>query len=243
MNLAVVLYLKYDMILGKIIIAIDGYASCGKSTTARMVAQRLNYTYIDSGAMYRAVTLYLLQQHIPVNSNLKRINEVLSNLTIEFRPSAHHQQSDTYLNDINVEQAIRTPDVSAMVSQVSTLRPVREEMVRQQQRMGLQKGIVMDGRDIGTVVFPDAELKVFMVAGLETRANRRKQELAGRGIKVSLDEVESNLKQRDYTDSTREISPLKQAADAIVIDTTDLSIEQQVERVCKLANARIRELS
>jgi len=243
MILAVDLYLIDYMVLDKIIIAIDGYASCGKSTTARLVAQRLNYTYIDSGAMYRAVTLYFLQNNISVDSSVEQICEALNDLNIEFRPGDDHQKSDTYLNDVNVEQAIRTPDISAMVSQVSALRPVREEMVRQQKRMGMQKGIVMDGRDIGTVVFPGAELKVFMTAGLEARANRRKQELAGKGIDVSLDEVENNLQQRDYIDSTREFSPLKQAADAIVIDTTDLSIEQQVERVCELANNRIRELS
>ncbi len=226
--------------LGKIIIAIDGYASCGKSTTARLVARELDYTYIDSGAMYRAVTLYFLEHGISHQNDLSVIIDALSQMTIEFKLDTVERFSHTYLNGRDVELFIRTPEISSMVSQISTLKPVREEMVKQQQRMGRDKGIVMDGRDIGTVVFPRAELKVFMTAGLEARAKRRKQEMDSKGVTVSLEEIRENLQNRDHIDSTREVSPLKQAADAIVIDTTDLSIVQQVKLVCNLAKERIQ---
>ncbi len=220
-----------------IIIAIDGHAGCGKSTTAKRVAQQLNYVYIDSGAMYRAVTHYFI--HHQVNwDNTAEVQKALRNIHISFKLNPEGKQ-ETYVNNLNVEAQIRTLQVSDKVSDVSTIAEVRKFLVAQQQAMGTEKGIVMDGRDIGTVVFPKAELKVFMTADMNTRALRRQEELAQKGEQIDLDTIIENLRTRDYLDSTRKEGPLKKAKDAIVINTTDLSIEQQVEKVVELAKQRI----
>ena len=185
--------------------------------------------------MYRAVSLFLLRNRISFESDSNHIKKALEQIYIEQKPNAIESGTQTYLNGENVEAELRTPDISDVVSQVSTLRSVREEMVAQQQRMGIEKGVVMDGRDIGTVVFPYAKLKVFMVAELRIRAIRRQREFAQRGMFVPLGEIIENLQHRDHLDSTREIGPLKQAPDARVIDTTHITIDQQVSLVCNLA--------
>lgn len=223
----------------KIIIAIDGYAGCGKSTTAQQVAQNLDYIYITTGAMYRATTLYLLSKNISFEEESEALQKALSEMRIELRVNEETKVAETYLNGRYVEKELRTPEVSSKVSQVSVHPSVRKEMVRQQRMMGEKGGIVMDGRDIGTVVFPYAELKIFMKAEVEVRAQRRLQELRENGIQITLEEVVENLKERDRIDTSREQSPLKQAADAIVIDTTYLSIDEQVDQVCQWANKRL----
>jgi len=225
------------MKLNKIIIAIDGYSACGKSTTAKEVARILGYRYIDSGAMYRAVTLYFLEHHVAL-TNPKEVSKALQEISISFRINAK-KSTDTFLNGICVEQEIREMRVSEMVSPVSTLKDVRQAMVAQQRRMGKEKGIVMDGRDIGTVVFPDAELKVFMTADSMIRAFRRQQELLERDTLVDLDEVIENIHKRDQIDTTREESPLRMAEDSITIDTTHITVEEQVEEVVRLALSRM----
>ncbi|NBC09153.1 MAG: (d)CMP kinase [Bacteroidetes bacterium] len=214
----------------KIIIAIDGHSSCGKSTLARSLAQRLGYTYIDSGAMYRAVTLYLLRHGISA-AERERIDAVLPKLQLSF-----NDKNEMLLNGENVEHEIRQMKVSNYVSEVAAVPEVRRAMVEQQQEMGRQRGIVMDGRDIGTVVFPDAELKIFLTASSQTRAQRRHEELRQKGYPSTIAEVEKNLAHRDHIDSTREDSPLKQAADAIIIDNTRLSREAQLARALELAH-------
>lgn len=216
----------------KIIVAIDGYSACGKSSTAKMVAQALGYIYIDSGAMYRAVTLYFHENHIPL-TNPKMVTEALKKIKIEFRRNDGGLQ--TYLNGLNVENEIRKMYISNQVSEVSTLASVRNEMVAQQRTMGKTKGVVMDGRDIGTVVFPDAELKVFMVAEMTIRAYRRQQELLLRKQMLDLGTIINNLEKRDHIDSTRKESPLQQAGDAIMLDTTNLTLEEQIDIVVQLA--------
>lgn len=225
--------------MNKIIIAIDGYAGCGKSTTAKLVARELNYLYIDSGAMYRAVALYFKQHDIRFDVESPEMKDELDNIYIDLVKEEGNPFPVTYLNGERVEEEIRSPEISAIVSPISVHRMVRKEMVAQQKRMGQEKGIVMDGRDIGTVVFPHAELKVFMRADITIRAERRRQELEARGIILSREEIIENLLERDRIDSTRKIGPLKQANDAIVIDTTDISVEEQVKKVCELANALI----
>ena len=225
----------------KINIAIDGYAGCGKSTTARLVAQELRYLFIDSGSMYRAVTLYFLQKKIQLTDN-EEINKALRDIHITFKTNAKTAQRETYLNDNCVERDIRGIEVSNYVSEVSTLKEVRADMVRQQRRMGLNKGVVMDGRDIGTVVFPDAELKIFMLADLEARIQRRKLELTQKGQHCSDIELRENLLHRDELDTTRQESPLRKAPDAFVLDTTTLSIEEQVNWVVDKAKQVINSL-
>lgn len=217
--------------MNKIIIAIDGHAGCGKSTTAKLVAKELGYTYIDSGAMYRAVALYFLKNGIPFEAESPEMKEALDNIYIDFIVPKGSKSPATFLNGENVEEAIRSPQIADIVSQVSVHRMVRKELVSQQQRMGRDKGIVMDGRDIGTVVFPEAELKIFMTADQEIRAERRRKELESRQIQTSTDQIIHNLRKRDLIDSTRKTGPLKQATDAIVIDTTDRSIAGQVREV------------
>lgn len=212
----------------KIIIAIDGYSGCGKSTTAKLVASSLEYSYIDTGAMYRAATLYFLDNHIKI-TNPKEVEEALKKITIDFRFNEHTNNSDTYLNGLNVEKEIRKMKVSEMVSPVSAISSVRKKMTEQQVKMGKNKAVVMDGRDIGTNVFPDAELKIFMVAEIVTRAKRRQQELLERGQVVGLDKIIHNLEERDRIDTSREESPLRQADDAILVDTTYTTIEEQVQ--------------
>lgn len=220
----------------KIIIAIDGYSSCGKSTLARALAKRLGYIHIDTGAMYRAVTLYLLRHNTDIHDP-DEVAWALKNISIYL--SFEHETQITWLNHENVENAIRDPYINEHVSNVSALSAVRKEMVAQQRRMGLKKGIVMDGRDIGTVVFPEAELKLFLMADLQVRVERRWLELQTKGIDINLEDVKTNLMLRDQIDSTREDSPLRQADDATVIDTSYLTPKEQLQISLDLARSII----
>ncbi|PWJ58402.1 cytidylate kinase [Dyadobacter jejuensis] len=222
----------------KIIVAIDGYSSCGKSTTAKLVAQQLNYPYIDTGSMYRAVTLYFLQNHVTL-SNPKEVEMALSQIHISFRMHVGTGKNDTYLNGLNVEEEIRKMYVSDKVSEVSAIPAVRHALVAQQQRMGKTRGIVMDGRDIGTVVFPEAELKIFMTADPYIRAQRRQLELMEKGEMIGIEKIFENLKHRDLIDTTRAESPLKQAADAVYIDNSLMTLDEQVDMVVRLADEQI----
>ncbi len=224
----------------KIIIAIDGYSSCGKSTFAKAIAARLGYIFIDTGAMYRAVTLYALE-HGAIRSGIVDEDEVvrlLKEIQITFRFNPERGASDIYVNGDRVEGKIRTIEVSNCVSAVSAIAEVREMLVKMQQEMGRRKGVVMDGRDIGTVVFPDAELKIFMTADPKVRAQRRYDELTAKGDNVSLEEIEQNVRDRDYQDMHRAISPLCQAEDAIVLDNSQMTVEEQMtwvmERIAAL---------
>ncbi|WP_025762090.1 (d)CMP kinase [Dyadobacter tibetensis] len=222
----------------KIIVAIDGYSSCGKSTTAKLVAKQLNYPYIDTGSMYRAVTLYFIQNHISV-SNPKEVESALGNIHITFRLHGESGKNHTYLNGLNVEEEIRKMYISDKVSEVSAVASVRHALVAQQQRMGKQKGIVMDGRDIGTVVFPQAELKIFMTADPTIRAQRRQLELMEKGELVGIEKILENLRYRDEVDTTRAESPLKQAEDAVYIDNSLMTLDEQVDMVVRLADEQI----
>ena len=215
----------------KITIAIDGFSSCGKSTMAKDLAREVGYIYIDSGAMYRAVTLYSIENGIFDGDviDTEKLKKAIKDIQISFRPNPETGRPDTYLNGVNVENKIRTMGVSSKVSPISALDFVREAMVAQQQAMGKEKGIVMDGRDIGTTVFPDAELKIFVTATPEIRAQRRFDELKAKGQEGSFEEILENVKQRDYTDQHREVSPLRKADDALLLDNSNLSIEQQKE--------------
>lgn len=230
------------MTQSKIIIAIDGHSSCGKSTIAKAVAVRFGYVFIDSGAMYRAVTLFALRRNLIKDSVVdeQKLIKLLPEIKIEFRYNPEKQKSDTYLNGENVEDEIRQLPVSQNVSPVATIAEVRAEMVRQQQEMGKNKGIVMDGRDIGTVVFPEAELKLFVTASAEIRAQRRFDELTAKGEAVSYAEILQNVQERDRIDSTREASPLKKAADALVLDNSNMGRDEQLEWVVKLINERLK---
>lgn len=222
-----------------IIVAIDGYSACGKSTTARLLAEKLEYVFIDTGAMYRAVTLYFLQHNI----NFNRHEEVLAglkNIQIHFEYNKDTKRPDTYLNKKCVENEIRSLTISECVSEVSAIPAVRRSMVAQQQLMGKNKRIVMDGRDIGTHVFPDAELKIFMTADLEVRVQRRVLELQKKGYtNIDASEIRENLLHRDYVDSHRTDSPLIKATDALELDTTFYTIPEQVELVFQWASERI----
>ena len=218
----------------KIVIAVDGYSACGKSSTAKEVASRLGYVYIDTGAMYRAVTLFFLRNYINL-TNPKDVEKALDQINIRFIPEANTGINETYLNGLNVEQDIRGMDVSGKVSEVSAIPRVRKAMVEQQRKLGKNKAIVMDGRDIGTFVFPEAELKVFMTADFEVRAARRQQELLEKGVMIEFEEVKKNLQHRDTIDTTRTESPLKKADDAYVIDTTKLTMEEQIDQIVQLA--------
>lgn len=209
-----------------IVIAIDGYSSCGKSTIAKALAKKLHFIYIDSGAMYRAVTLYFLRNNVDLNDH-EAVVEALKNIHLNFH--SRDYQSHITLNDEEVSEEIRQMPVSELVSDVSTLREVRVEMVRQQQRMGKSKNIIMDGRDIGTVVFPEADLKLFMTADPKVRAERRFKELMLKGEDVTMEEVFDNLAHRDYLDTTREESPLVRADDAIILDNTTIDQAQQLD--------------
>ena len=215
----------------KITIAIDGFSSCGKSTMAKDLAREVGYIYIDSGAMYRAVTLYSIENGIFDGDviDTEKLKKAIKYIQISFRPNPETGRPDTYLNGVNVENKIRTMGVSSKVSPISALDFVREAMVAQQQAMGKEKGIVMDGRDIGTTVFPDAELKIFVTATPEIRAQRRFDELKAKGQEGSFEEILENVKQRDYIDQHREVSPLRKADDALLLDNSNLSIEQQKE--------------
>ncbi|MDX9908519.1 MAG: (d)CMP kinase [Mariniphaga sp.] len=215
----------------KIVIAIDGHSSCGKSTLAKSLARELGYIYIDSGAMYRVVTLHALRNGWITDGqpDKKKITEGLKEIKITFEWDKTTEKNTTFLNGENVEDEIRQLEVSQNVSPVSTIAEVRTEMVKQQRENGKNKGIVMDGRDIGTVVFPDAELKIFMTASPEIRAQRRYLELKEKGEEVAFDEILNNVEERDSIDSTRETSPLKKAEDALVLDNSFLSREEQLQ--------------
>lgn len=221
----------------KIIIAIDGFSACGKSTTAKQTAKILGYRYIDSGAMYRAVTLHFLNQHVAI-TNPREVDRALAQVKITFHVDGKGK-SQTYLNGQIVEHEIRDMRVSENVSQVSTLAAVRHAMVEQQRRMGKERAIVMDGRDIGTVVFPDAELKLFLTADILVRAFRRQKELLDIDELVDIDTIIENLQHRDQIDSTRQESPLRKAKDAIEIDTTHITIDEEVDEVVRLALGRM----
>lgn len=225
----------------KITIAIDGYSSCGKSSTAKKVAKKLGYTYLDSGAMYRAVTLYFINNHISL-TNPKEIERALSNIHIDFRLN-DLGVTDTYLNGLIVESEIRKLYVADLVSEVSSIKEVRLAMVDQQRKMGKRKGIVMDGRDIGTVVFPNAELKIFMTADPLIRAQRRQMELLEKGEMIELDEILTNLQKRDLIDTTRKESPLIKAQDAKEIDTSFMTLDEQIDMVCVLADMSLSKTS
>jgi CMP/dCMP kinase len=225
------------MNLRKIIIAIDGYSACGKSTTAKEVARVLGYRYVDTGAMYRAVTLYFLENHISL-TNPKDVKRALDNIHVSLKVNSK-KETETFLNGLSVEKEIRKMKISDNVSQVSVVKEVRAAMVDRQRKLGKEKGIVMDGRDIGTVVFPEAELKLFMRADITIRAYRRQQELLENDKLVDLKDVIENIVKRDAIDTTRIESPLKQAEDAIIIDTTHITIDEQVEEVIRLAMDKI----
>jgi CMP/dCMP kinase len=223
----------------KIIIAIDGHSSCGKSTMAKSLAQKLGYVYIDSGAMYRVVTLYALRKGLIKNGipETERLIQELKNIKITFKWDESLGKNTTFLNGENVEEEIRRLEVSENVSPISTIAEVRHEMVKQQRENGTNKGIVMDGRDIGTVVFPDAELKIFMTASPEIRAQRRYLELKEKGQEVDFNSILQNVIERDKIDSTRETSPLRKADDAIVLDNSNLTREEQLAWVIKKVKA------
>ncbi len=211
----------------KIIIAIDGYSSCGKSTLAKELARKLGYNYIDSGAMYRAITLYFLRNNID-HTDAMQVLSAMANIHLTFEFDELAQRSDIHLNDENVEPFIRDMIVSEKVSEIAAIREVRSFAVAQQKRMGRKKGIVMDGRDIGTTVFPDAELKIFMTADPEIRVTRRFKEMYAENPHITMDEVRHNLELRDYIDSNREESPLRRADDALLLDNSNLSREEQL---------------
>lgn len=221
-----------------IIITIDGHSSCGKSTLAKQLARALGYVYIDSGAMYRAITLYFLRNHIDWTSK-KSIQEALKNISIEFIKNPSSDKTETYLNGENVEYVIRDLVVAEKVSEVAAIPEVREFAVKQQQESGKKKGIVMDGRDIGTVVFPEAELKIFMTADISVRVERRFRELFEKNPNITLEEVKNNLEMRDYIDSNREVSPLRKAEGSHILDNTNITMEEQLNLAKKWAKAAI----
>ncbi len=222
----------------KIIVAIDGYSSCGKSTLAKELATKLKYSYIDSGAMYRAITLYFLRNHVDFSDHSK-VLDAIANINISFVYNEQTQNSDIHLNDENVAPYIRDMIISEKVSEVAAIREVRSFAVAQQKRMGRKKGIVMDGRDIGTAVFPDAELKIFMTADPEVRVMRRFKEMYETNPHITIDEVRHNLELRDYIDSTREESPLHRADDAILLDNSGLTKEEQLKIVLNWVTEKI----
>jgi cytidylate kinase len=223
----------------KIIITIDGWSSCGKSTLAKQLAKSLGYVYIDSGAMYRAVTLYFLRNHIDWTNDEITL-DALKNIELHFVYNDKSQQSEMHLNDENVEYLIRDLVVAEKVSEVATIGLVRTFAVEQQQKMGEGKGIVMDGRDIGTTVFPDAELKIFMTAEILVRVERRFKEMFEKNPNITIEEVKNNLEMRDYIDSNREVSPLRMASDAILLDNTSISMEEQLDFALKLVSTKLK---
>lgn len=222
----------------KIIVTIDGWSSCGKSTMARQLAKELDYIFIDSGAMYRAITLYFTRNNVNLQ-NSAEIVEALSRISLEFIFNPSNGNNEIWLNGENVETFIRDIAVAEKVSAVATIKEVREFAVAQQQKIGTNKGIVMDGRDIGTAVFPNAELKIFMTADVEVRVARRFKELIVKNPTITMEEVRSNLSSRDYTDSNREISPLRRAEDAIILDNSHISPEDQLELALKWAKEKM----
>ena len=224
----------------KIIIAIDGYSSCGKSTLANQLAKKLNYIFIDSGAMYRAITLYFLRNHIDWNKP-NEVIKALPNIHLDFEYDTEKNQSHILLNEEDVSVLVRDMLVSENVSAVSTIKEVREFAVAQQQKMGKKKGIVMDGRDIGTTVFPNAALKIFVTADIAVRVERRFKEMAEKGMIASIEEVQNNLEMRDYIDSNREFSPLRKAEDARTLDNSLMTREEQLELALEWANKIINK--
>lgn len=224
----------------KIVISVDGFSSCGKSTMARQMAKELNYVFVDSGAMYRAIALYFLRNKIDFNSKTS-IDGALANIELEFVYNSNTGKSDMYLNGENVEAEIRDRQVSENVSNVAAIKEVREFAVAQQQKMGEKKGLIMDGRDIGTTVFPKAELKIFMTASNDVRAVRRYKELIEKDPTITLEEVRKNLEMRDHIDSTREISPLRKADDAVVLDNSNLTPDEQLALALSWARERAAE--
>ena len=223
----------------KIIIAIDGLSSTGKSTLAKQIAKQLNYIYVDSGAMYRAVALYALQKKLIIGEEFNKLKmiEALPSVKVSFVYNKKLNISDVYLNDVKVNQAIRSMEVSNVVSVVAAIPQVRQQLVKLQQQMGIQKGVVMDGRDIGSVVFQNADLKLYMTANAGTRAKRRYDELLTSNMNLSLQEVLDNINLRDHLDSTRKDSPLLKSNDAIEFDNSQLSKEQQLEQIMELVNS------
>jgi len=222
---------------GNFVIAIDGFSSCGKSTVAKALAKKLNFVFVDSGAMYRAVTLYFQRNNISLSDDAA-IKSAIENIHIDLVPLADKTQA--LLNGEDVSDAIRTMEVSEYVSEVSAIKAVRHAMVKQQQALGAKRNIVMDGRDIGTTVFPNADLKVFMTASPQVRAERRFAELTAKGEVITMEEVKDNLSHRDHIDSTREESPLRQADDAVVLDNSELNQEEQLAFVVDLVNKRMQ---
>jgi CMP/dCMP kinase len=225
------------MLHKKIIITIDGWSSCGKSTLAKQLAKELGYVYIDSGAMYRAITLYFLRNNIDLD-NEAEINKALTDINLHFATNEKNNASEIFLNDENVEYLIRDLIIADKVSDVAALPAVRTFAVAQQQQLGAQKGIVMDGRDIGTTVFPNAELKFFMKADFAVRVERRFKEMFDKNPNVKLEDVMQNLEMRDYIDSHREVSPLRKAVDAIELDNTNIDLEQQLKQAQKIVEAK-----
>ncbi len=225
-----------DPLISKIVIAIDGHSSCGKSTVARELARKLNYIFIDSGAMYRAVTLYALRNHIVENGIVDRekLKADLSKIKVYFRMNSQTQHNDIWLNGENIEDEIRLLEVSQNVSPVAAVAEVRQLLVTLQHEMGIEKGIVMDGRDIGTVVFPEAELKIFMTALPDVRAQRRFDELTAKGETVSYEQIRANIVERDRYDETRDESPLRRATDAVLLDNSYMTREEQLDWVMNL---------
>ena len=227
--------------LPKIIITIDGFSSCGKSTLAKQLAQKLNYTYIDSGAMYRAITLYFLRNNINISDH-KEIRAALKNIHLEFYVNENTGNSEIYLNTENVEYIIRDIIIAEKVSDVAALKDVRAFAVAAQQKMGAKKAIVMDGRDIGTTVFPNAEVKIFMVADEAVRVERRFAEMFDKNPNITLEEIKSNIALRDYIDSNREVSPLRKAKDAIELDNTNLTEKEQLDFALKIVKQACKSL-
>ena len=225
--------------VGKITIAIDGFSSTGKSTIAKALAKKLGYIYVDTGAMYRAVTLYAMNHNLVFFDDFdwEALVRCLPSISLTFKFNADLGFAEMYLNGINVENEIRTLEVSQLVSKVSAISSVRKKLVLEQQEMGKYKGIVMDGRDIGTVVFPDAEIKLFMTASADTRAQRRYKELIAKGDTVSYEEILQNVVERDHLDSTRKDSPLIKAKDAIEIDNSDLGLNEQFDKIYALVKS------
>ena|SRR5438309_7270219 len=224
----------------KIIITIDGWSSCGKSTLAKQLAKALGYIYVDSGAMYRAITLYFLRNHIDWTDS-HAVKNALKEISLEFSYNPKSEKSEIFLNGENVEYVIRDLVVAEKVSDVAAIKEVRKYAVAQQQKMGKNRGIVMDGRDIGTVVFPDAELKIFMTADNAVRVERRFQELYEKNPNITIDEIKANLEMRDYIDSHRDVSPLRQAEDALLLDNTHLTEKEQLQMALKWAHEHIRQ--
>jgi cytidylate kinase len=223
----------------KIIITIDGWSSCGKSTLAKQLAKELGYVYVDSGAMYRAITLYFLRNNVDLGEK-KEVKQALKSINLEFVHNPKSNNSEIYLNEENVEYLIRDLVIAEKVSDVAAIKEVREFAVAQQQKMGEKKGIVMDGRDIGTVVFPKAELKIFMTADNAIRVERRFKELYEKNPNITIEEVKNNLEMRDYIDSHREVSPLRQAKDALVLDNSNITPHQQLKLALEWASQKIK---